>query len=351
MEKRYKQLSLEERDMITEIKAEGESLREIARVLGRSPSTISREVKRNQSSKHRLYLSHRAHDRATVRKRVAARRPRLKNEQVVSYVREKLLEDWSPEQISGRIRIELPGLKVGYEAIYQYIYHPKTEGRQELIDHLRRGHSKRKTKGVGRKVRKTKIPNRVPIEQRPAAVETRSQFGHWEGDSMVSRKSLVILNTLVERTSRFTCITRLPNKSAEQTSDAVIRRLQGLPEEARRSLTLDNGTENTRHESITNTTGMPCFFARPYASWQRGTNENTNGLIRWYLTKGTDFGTIAEEQIAEVEYKINNRPRKCLGYRTPLEVAEVIMAGTTEATAYIAQGVHAVNNAGVALAG
>jgi IS30 family transposase len=168
---------------------------------------------------------------------------------------------------------------------------------------------------------------------------------------MVSRKSLVILNTLVERTSRLTCITRLPNKSAEKTSDAVILRLRGLPEEARRSLTLDNGTENARHESITATIGMSCFFARPYASWQRGTNENTNGLIRWYLTKGTDFGTIADEQIAEVESKLNNRPRKCLGYRTPLEVAEVIMAGTTEATAYIAQGVHAVNNAGVALAG
>ena len=163
------------------MKATGNSLQEIAHVLGRSPSTISREVKRNQSSKHRLYLSHRAHERAVVRKREAARCPGLKNEQMVSYVREKLPGDWSPEQISGRICMERPGLEISYEAIYQYIYHPGTEGRQRLIDHLRRGHRKRKIKGIGRKVRKSRIPNRVPIEQRPAAVETRNQFGHWEG--------------------------------------------------------------------------------------------------------------------------------------------------------------------------
>jgi len=167
---------------------------------------------------------------------------------------------------------------------------------------------------------------------------------------MVSRKSPVILNTLVERTSRFTCITRLPNKSAEQTSDAVIRRLQAAH---RRGKTFSYprqwhrkrpAREHYKHH-------WDAFFARPYASWQRGTNENTNGLIRWYLTKGTDFATTTDRQIAEVESKLNNRPGKCPGYRTPLEVAKVIMAGTTEATAYIAQGVHAVNNGGVALAG
>jgi len=327
MERRYKQLSLEDRDRITEMKAGGLSLRAIAGELGRSPSTIAREVGRNSSPAYALYMSHRAHDRAARRKREAAGRPRLKDKETADYVREKLSMGWSPEQIAGRIGIDRPGLSISPEAIYQFIYHRETEGREELIRCLRRGHRKRKAKGVGRKERRTKIPNRVPIEERPASVEARSRFGHWEGDSMVSRKSLAALNSLVERKSRLLFITRLPRKSAGRTSEAVIRRLGGLPERARRTLTLDNGTENARHEEITGAIGTRCFFARPYASWQRGTNEHMNGLVRWYFPKGTDFGKITDVQVARVESLINNRPRKCLGYKTPLEVAAVALRG------------------------
>jgi IS30 family transposase len=326
MGRRYGQLSLEERDRITEMMAEGASLRVIAAELGRSPATISREVRRNCSPSYKLYLSHRAHERAAKRKREAGKRPRLKDERTASYVLEKLNLDWSPEQIAGRIGMDCPGLSMSHEAIYQYIYDHRTEAREELINCLRRGHRKRKHKGVGRKERKTKIPGRVPIEERPASADKRSRFGHWEGDPLISRKSTAALQTLVERKSRLVLLTRLRRKSAEHSLQAVIKRLQGLPEKARRTLTLDNGTENARHRDITGAIGIRCYFARPYASWQRGTNEHINGLVRWYFPKGTDFSKITDKQVAEVESLINNRPRKCLSYRTPLEVAAVALA-------------------------
>lgn len=321
MGKRYKQLGLEDRDRITEMMAEGSNITEIAEALGRHKSTISREVKRNSSPAYRLYLSHRAHERAVERKQEANSRPRLKNEEIVRYVHSKLNLGWSPEQISGRIGMDCAGLKISHEAIYQYIYDKETEDREELISYLRRGHKKRRRKGVNRKERRTKIPNRVSIEDRPLSVDSRSIFGHWEGDSLVSRKSSEALNTLAERKSRFVFITRLKRKTAEETANAVIERLSRLHDKARKTLTLDNGTENAYHEKITETIATKCYFARPYASWQRGTNENANGLIRWYLPKGTDFSKITDEELARIESLINQRPRKCLGYKTPLEVA------------------------------
>jgi IS30 family transposase len=170
-------------------------------------------------------------------------------------------------------------------------------------------------------VRKTKIPNRIPIDARPKSVESRRHYGHWEGDSLVSRKSKAALNSLVERKSRLVLITKLQRKSAAETNRAVIDRLKKLSAKGRQTLTLDNGTENAKHETITARLGIKCYFAHPYASWERGTNENINGLIRWYLPKGTDFSKIAPELIARIEYLLNSRPRKCLGYKTPVEVA------------------------------
>ena len=306
--------------------AEEKSLGEIAKALGRSKSTVSREIKRNSSPEYRLYLSHRAHGRAELRKTQANTHQRLKNERIEAYVRSMLKDGWSPELIAGRIGFDHPGLSISHEAVYQFIYHPDTEGHQELIQCLRRAHRKRRNKGIGRKERKTKIPNRVPIDQRPPSVETRIRFGHWEGDSLVSRKSLAALNSLVERKSRYLMLTKLDAKTAEATCDAIVERLKDLPRKARRTLTLDNGTENAKHEAITAAIGTKCYFARPYASWQRGTNEHVNGLVRWYLPKGTDFSKISDEQIARIEFLINNRPRKCLGFRKPIEVAAPFVA-------------------------
>ena len=326
MEKGYRHLSLDERDRITEMKSDGMSLRAIAKELGRSPSTLSRELKRNATSSYKLYLSHRAHDRAVARKKDSGKRPRLKNEQIVSYVREKLDEDWSPEIIANKIAQNIQGASISHEAIYQYIYHPKTEDREVLIASLVRGHRKRKKKGIGRKERKTKIPNRISINERPDFVDNRSRYGHWEGDSLISRMSLAALNSLVERKSRYTFLTLLGRKTAEQTTQAVIARLGALPEKARQSLTFDNGTENSGHEEITEAIGISCYFADPYCSWQRGSNEQVNGMVRRYFPKGTDFSKITAEQVAWVESRINNRPRKCLGYKTPAEVYAVALA-------------------------
>ena len=326
MKKGYVHLSLSERDVMTTLLSEKRSLGEIAKALGRSKSTISRELKRNSSSEYKLYLSHRAHGRAEGRRKRANNRSRLKNNRIISFVTARLEEGWSPELISGRITMEHPGLSISHEAIYQYIYHPETEGRQDLIRFLRRAHRKRKSKGIGRKERKSKIPGRVSIDLRPPSVENRLRFGHWEGDSLVSRKSLAALNSLVERKSRLLMLTKLRRKTAEATFKAITGRLKGLPKKARKTLTLDNGTENAKHGAITSAIGIKCFFAHPYASWERGTNENVNGLVRWYLPKGTDFHKISDEEIARIETLINNRPRKCLGFKKPIEVASSFVA-------------------------
>ena len=321
MPKAYKHLSQEDREVIANMLSGGSSLGEIAKTVGRDRSTISRELNRNSPPERRRYVPCRAHARACERKAKANKHERLKNDLVRQYVKDGLAEGWSPEQISGRIRIDHPGQTINHEAIYQFIYHPQNPNRLEMIQLLRRAHRKRRNKGIGRKVRKTKIPNRIPIDARPKSVESRRYSGHWEGDSLISRKSKAALNTLVERKSRLVLITKLPRKSADETNRAVIGRLKKLPAKGRQTLTLDNGTENAKHEQLSAKLGIKCYFARPYASWERGANENANGLIRWYLPKGTDFRKITPEQIARIEYLLNSRPRKCLGYKTPSEVA------------------------------
>jgi IS30 family transposase len=326
MPKNYKHITMDERELIAKMHWEGKKLSEIANALARDKGTISRELKRNASSEYRCYTPCRAQYRADERRKTASKRPRLKNETVCQYVLEKLALGWSPELIAGRLPLEHIGFSISYEAIYQYIYHPETADREELIASLRRCHRKRMQKSTGRKVRKTKIPNRVPIDVRPKSVESRRYYGHWEGDSLISRKSLAALNSLTERKSRLLLLTKLKRKGAEDTKNAVIERLYALPAQMRRTLTLDNGTENAQHEEITAEIGTKCYFAHPYASWERGTNEHINGLIRWYLPKGTDFSKISNEQIAQIESLINNRPRKCLGFKTPLEVASSCVA-------------------------
>jgi IS30 family transposase len=321
MQKPYKHLSQEEREIIANLLSGGSSLGDIAKAVGRDKSTISRELNRNSPPERLRYVPCRAHARACERKTEANKHERLKNDLIRQYVKAGLAKGWSPEQISGRIRLEHPGESINHEAIYQYIYHPQNPDRLEMIQLLRRAHKKRKNKSIGRKVRKTTIPNRIPIDTRPKSVESRRQYGHWEGDSLISRKSKAALNTLVERKSRLVLITKLSRKGADETNQAVIDRLKKLPAKGRQTLTLDNGTENAKHEALSSRLGIRCYFARPYASWERGTNENANGLIRWYLPKGTDFRTITSEQIARIEYLLNSRPRKCLGYKTPLEVA------------------------------
>jgi IS30 family transposase len=326
MQKRYHHLTLTEREIITEMLWEKKTVSQIAMVLDRNKSTISRELHRNASPKYQCYMPHRAQERAELRRQHNSQRTRLKNDQIRDYVTTKLKDDWSPEIIAGRIQIDHPDLSISHEAIYQYIYHPQTPNRLELIKHLRRYHRRRKKKGIGRKERKTKIPNRIPIDARPSSIETRNEFGHWEGDTLVSRKSAFVLNSLVERKSRLLQLTRLKRRGAAETKEVVIKRLKPFPQNTRLSLTLDNGTEHVLHEEITKTIGLRCFFCHPYSAWERGSNENINGLIRWYLPKGTDFANISDEMISWIEARLNHRPRKCLDFKTPLEAADSYVA-------------------------
>lgn len=323
----YQQLSIEEREQIHSGLWEGRSLRDIARGLGRDPSTISRELNRNIKGERRRYTPRMAHLRAAARIQTRGHRPRLKDVIIRAYTIKKLREeDYSPEQVAGTLPQVHPGYSISPEAIYQFIYsqyHRHGWGTcigEDLRMHLKRRHKVRHPKFVPFKEAKGPIKNRVFIDARPAEVAQRIVPGHWEGDSMVSRQSLVGLNTLVERVTGLVYISKIKDTTAKETTRVVTQRLQPLPSQLRKTLTLDNGHENAGHEHIVQQLTTKIFFAHPYHSWERGTNENTNGLIRWYLPKRTDFATVSEERIRDIEYRLNTRPRKRLGWKTPLQV-------------------------------
>lgn len=320
MKKTYTQLSLREREALHYMIWDKLPIREMARRLNRDPSTISREIKRNTPEQRRVYMSHLAQERYEARKRIVRVRPRLKCQNIVAYVEEKLKIDWSPEQIAGRWNRGHKKITISHEAIYQYIYaktKPGAEG--DLRAYLRRKHKRRNRKKALFKTVKSTIPNRVSIELRPREIEQRKEAGHWEGDSVVSGKNTAGLNTLAERKTRLVRITKFNRKVAVETSRAVVAALGKYPRKLRQTLTMDNGVENSGHQEMTEQIGISCFFANPYHFWERGTNENTNGLIRYYFPKGTDFATVSDEEVERVENILNNRPRKALNYLTPNE--------------------------------
>lgn len=323
--KKYVQLGIKEREAIQVGLWEGKSIRMIALELGRAPSTISRELRRNYPAQHERYTPRLAHERAQVTIRQRGARPRLKDQRVREYVKRKLKYDhWSPEQIAGVLPQKYPGASISHEAIYQYIYAQYTRGGygvligdEDLRTYLKRRHKVRKRKYIPFATTKGAIKDRVSIDERPVVVDQRTEPGHWEGDSVVSKKSKVGLNTVVERVSGLVKITRVRDGTSEETKLAVTRRLKALPRHMRKTMTVDNGNENAQHKEITRKLAMAIYFAHPYHSWERGCNENTNGLIRHYFPKGTDFATVTDREIREVERRLNARPRKRLNWRTP----------------------------------
>lgn len=322
----YHHFSVEEREAIQLGLWRKESIRFIAIRLGRSHSSLVREIHRNFPPERYHYTPRVAQERATKKRTSRGRTERLKNDRIRSYVVTKLKTDWSPEQIAGCIRDDL-NLRISHEAIYQYIYAQIYQngygyvkpGHEDLRQYLKRRHKRRQKKGMrkGQRVLKPKGPS---IEDRPAVVERRSRIGDWEDDTIASKDNAPGLNSLVERTSGLVFLTKLKDKTAATASDAVINRLRTVPSHMRHTLTRDNGSENQDWKIIEAHTGIRVFFAHPYHSWERGSNENTNGLVRWYFPKGTDFRTICDEDIARVEHALNTRPRKRLGWKTPLEV-------------------------------
>jgi len=355
----HKKITQTERERIAAWIKVGIAKKEIARRLGRPILTIRRELKRNKTRVvvgdndwQMIYDPLHAHHVAQERKQNAwlAKEP-LKNKKIYSYVLDKLTDSWSPEQIAGRLREvdypDDPSWHICHETIYQFIYKEKTDetklgikqrsildkrlaGKEKtvitvtdhekpLYEYLRRK-QKRRRKLRGRKVQRVRIPDRVSIHDRPKIIARRKQFGHWEGDSIVGDKHASGLHTEYERVSSLTRVEKVERLTAAEAVAASRKIFGPLPEKARRSTTLDNGSENTKHKEIQEAFGTQAYFADPYSSWQRGGNENCNLWIRYYFPKGTDFSTISYEELQDVEWELNNRPRKRLKFKTPQEV-------------------------------
>lgn len=318
MTRKYKQLSQKERDRIFLLKRENKTNNDIAKILGRDKSTIGRELKRNKHKKFSQYLPDTAQRKANKRKKQGRKKNYiLKDGELKEHVLSKLKLSWSPELIAGRAKQEI-GKRYNHESIYQYIY--SLTGRKEnLRIYLRRTHRIRRKKN-GRRHHKGRIPNRIDITLRPKIVENKRQFGHWEGDSVIYKGHSQNLSTNTERKSRYTIIARPKNKSARERSRIINSRFKSMPQEAKRTMTFDNGLEFSNHAIITEKTGMKIYFAKPYSSWQRGANENRNGLIRWFLPKDADLNVLTNEDLRIIQDLINNRPMKCLNFKTPTEV-------------------------------
>ena len=320
-------LTLQEREEISRGLARGESMRKIAARLGRSPSTISREIARNKGCVK--YRAIDAHDRAWYEAKRVKPCKLDENQVLADFVRDRLEQDWSPEQISGFLSVmhpNNPAMRVSHETIYKTLY-IQSRGvlARELTKHLRthrpiRKHKRHSVKGQTR----SQIADAVSIHDRPAEIEDRAVPGHWEGDLVLGR-GLTQMATLVERTSRFTVLVQLDGRDMTTVSERIAEQVADLPKQRLRSLTWDRGMELASHKNVTRWTGLNVYFADPRSPWQRGTNENTNGLLRQYFPKGTSLADVTQEQLDTVANKLNTRPRKTLDYRTPATIFDQVL--------------------------
>lgn len=309
----YKHLSREERYQIHALKRQGVSLGCIAAELGRSRSTISRELRRNSAPSG--YKPAYAHDKALARQGERRNAQHFSGEQW-AHVEGLLRLSLSPQQISGRLRLE-KAMCISTESIYQRAYRDKAQG-GNLVSYLRCQKVRRKRYASGQERRGTLV-NRVGIEQRPAVVDQRSRIGDWEGDTVIGKNHRGVLVTLVERKSRYTLACQLDSRHSAGVAEAVIALLR--PHRGRcRTLTFDNGKEFAEHAFMAQCLRARVYFAHPYCSWQRGLNENHNGLLRQFFPKKTNFLKVSQHEVNDAVYLLNHRPRKCLGYRTPHEV-------------------------------
>ena len=312
----YRQLTEGQRYQIYSLKDTGHNQEEIARKLGVSPSTISRELKRNTGK--RGYRPKQANEMAIKRRHEASKATRM-TEEMQARVTEYLNQEWSPEQISGYLRAE-GGDWVSHETIYQFVLEDKNNG-GTLYKQLRHSSKKRK-KRYGGSDRRGEIKDRVSIDKRPKSIEKRDRIGDWEIDLVIGKNHKGAIVTIVDRLSLMTLVAKVDSKHAEFVTQATTRLLRGYKKYAAHTITSDNGKEFSGHKEISKALGVDFYFAHPYSSWERGSNENTNGLIRQYLSKGTEFESVNDAKCRFIMDRLNNRPRKCLGYRTPKQVFE-----------------------------
>jgi transposase, IS30 family len=321
-------LSAEEREEILLGLARGESMSAIARSLGRAPSTITREVAANGGA--RRYGAWKAHCRAGA----SSRRPKpakLAHPPLVRQVTSWLEELWSPQEIAQRLRLDFPDdpmMQVSHETIYQCLYvQGRGELRRELARCLRSGRTARHHQG--RVEKRGKNPNMVMISERPAEIEDRAVPGHWEGDLIIGAGGKSAVGTLVERSTRFVLLLHLPDDHGAQSVETAMRKaIRKLPDELARSITWDQGKEMATHVDFTVATGIPIYFCDPHSPWQRGSNENTNGLLRQYMPKSTDLSKHSAADLARIQRSLNGRPRMTLGYMKPSEKFAELVALT-----------------------
>jgi IS30 family transposase len=313
----HAQLTISQRYQIQTLRQTRITQKAIASQLGVSPATISRELARNRPlDSTQGYQAQDAQQQACQRRK---RTPYKLKGPLLDRVKADLRQKWSPEQISGRLEAEQGNPSVSHETIYQMIY-SQPPGHEHFMKYLRIRHKKRYKKR-GQPPKKGGIPNRVSIEARPPIVETNTEVGHWEGDTIIGFDHDGVLLTLVERVTKFTLVAKLPTRKADPLAEVAVARLSqcSLPV---KSLTLDNGLEFASHQQITAQIGIAVFFAHPYHSWERGLNENTNGLIRQYIPKGQRIGPLSAEFVSSIETELNHRPRKALGFLSPFQYAE-----------------------------
>ena len=322
----YNHLTIEERESLYLGINQGKSIRQIAGELNRAPSTISRELNRNKVS-HRPYSPSRAQRRYKRSKENCGCKPILANDENLKLIRDLLCMEWSPDEIENRLRQEKNPLKISAATIYRALKNGLMDGRalshirkaDRCAFHLRRKGKPRKANGKVNKQGQYEISH--GISERPEAAKLRSELGHWEGDTVEGRKGGARFVTQVDRKSRYLLAAKVPNGSSEAVRDAMIRMFGQIPNEKLRSITPDRGHEFAKHREVSTALhGVPFYFADPCSPWQRGTNENTNGLLRQYFPKKTSFDDVSNEYLAAVVSKINLRPRKCLNWMSPFEV-------------------------------
>jgi len=315
----YKQFTIEDRDVLQVLQSMDVPLWAIARFIGKNISSVYRELSRNSASE--LYLSHKAQSNTENRRRNSRPKPKIDNSQLMKEVVERIKKDHSPEQIAGRFKLEHPNdpeWQVSHETIYKYVY-SQIKHEPELRGHLRQGQKKRRKRLSG-KDRRGIIPNRTFIDERPAIVDEKSRIGDWEGDTVEGGNKKGYIATYVERKSKFLVGYTLDHKTTDGLVKKARRVFSKIPEGYLETLTVDNGKEFANHEGLAKATNTTVYFAHPYHSWERGLNEHTNGLLRQYFPKGMQLDNLSPQELAKVIRKINNRPRKSLGYRTPWEV-------------------------------
>lgn len=310
MPKGYQHVTRDQRSQIYAYKSMELSLRDIAKKLDKHVSTISREIARNTGL--RGYRINQADNRACERRSHASQSPKKLTDELKTQIECKLLEDWSPDQISGRFKLN--GTSISHESIYQHIWKDKRAGGL-LYKHLRHSGKKYNKRSSGMAGRGC-IPNRVDITLRPSIVEEKSRVGDWEGDTIISAVSRAAILSYVDRHSKFTLLKKIGKKTAENVRQATVEKMRSLPVH---TITYDNGKEFSGHQDIAKDLNALCFFAAPYHSWERGLNEHTNGLVRQYVPKLSDFKDLSDDEMQIIENRLNNRPRKVLQYKTPFE--------------------------------